>query len=202
MSVAFTNVDVDFINNDVVWFSDAVAIVSPSLSLKLALLSPTIIDDVLITPATLALLLTLTEETILHDLVITPSILALNLILRSSIASSYFPTLSTSPHMSGWVDEFGDDAVTRDVMKSGYPNLNLHFDFDAKNFLHTLQNVSQADKLIVMEYYNKNKANQFFWSNEQDNRIYVVMFMSKPGCRLDGSKNEWRLDFAFKQTVE
>jgi len=202
MGVAFTDVDVSFVNDDVIWVSDALVILSPALSLKLGLPSPIIIDDVLITPDAFALHLVLTEETVLSDLVVSPDTFELNLILRSSIASSHFPTLSTSPHMSGWVDEFGDDAVTRDVMKSGYPNLNLHFDFDAKNFLHTLQNVSQADKLIVMEYYNKNKANQFFWSNEQDNRIYVVMFMSKPGCRLDGSKNEWRLDFAFKQTVE
>jgi len=206
------------------------ALITPAaLALELSLQAPSVLlnFDAAITPATLALQLSLKDPAVgivFHSLV-TPSTLALQLslpvpvyggvlslveidlltleiTLRQPVAGPMFPTLSTSPSLQQYTDEFDESTILKDSYASGYPLLNPQYDFDPKHFRHTLRNISQADKILLMNFYEGNKESEVFWLNEQDGSIYVVMFMSKPFCELDASKNEHRIELDLKQAVE
>ena len=206
------------------------ALITPAaLVLELSLQVPSVLlnFDAAITPATFALQLSLKDPAVgivFHSLV-TPSVLALQLTLpvpvyggvlllvavdargleitlRQPIVGSMFPTLLTSPSLEQYVDEFDEETILRDSYSSGYPLLNPQFDFDPKHFQHILRNVSQADKILLMNFYEGNSENEVFWLNEQDGNTYVVIFLSKPLCELDASKNEHRIELNLKQAVE
>ena len=113
-----------------------------------------------------------------------------------------FPTLSTGPKIEGFTDEYSDEAVVVADPSMGYPNINEEFAFNPRNFSYALQLVSQANKEAIEAFYQANKNVTFNWLNEQENVTYEVVFMAKPYCQLDGSKNQWKILLNLRQAGE
>jgi len=111
-----------------------------------------------------------------------------------------FPTIQSGQSFI-FSDEPSDQAVVIASTASGYPSLNKQFTFDPRTFIHELHTVIQADKLIVMTFYETNKDVPFYWNNEQDGIKYIVCFVGKPGCRIDGQKDLWRILMTLRQTT-
>lgn len=98
-------------------------------------------------------------------------------------------------------DEKNDEAVLIGSTASGYPHLNKLFTFDARTFIFEKRHVSQANKETLMAFYEANKEVPFYWTNEQEGEVeYEVAYVSKPRCRLDGQKDEWRIVTELRQT--
>jgi len=123
--------------------------------------------------------------------------LAITLPLPAIICS--FPTISRKPSQV-FSDEPSDDAVQIGRYASGYPLLNKLFTFDARTFVFEMPCVLEADKLIIMAYYENHKDKSFPWYNEQDHAWHEVVFVSKPGCRLDGRGDLWRITLMLRQS--
>ncbi len=113
-----------------------------------------------------------------------------------------FPIISTGPKIEGFSDEYSDEAVVVADPSMGYPHVNEEFTFDARNFSHVLRQISQTDKETIETFYQANKELVFNWLNEQENVTYEAVFMAKPFCQLDGSKNEWKILLNLKQAGE
>jgi hypothetical protein len=114
-----------------------------------------------------------------------------------------FPTLSCAPKISGWSDAFHSGCVEIGATASGYPVANKLVTFVPKDFSHTLQNVSQADKEIVEAFYIANMDVPFYWLNEQNNTIYEVMFTDRPSTQTqdDDNKELWQIELSLIQTA-
>lgn len=110
-----------------------------------------------------------------------------------------FPHTLHAPSREAFNDEPSDEAVSVGSYASGYPLLIKQFTFDPRTFTFELRHVSQANKLTFMAFYETNKDVPFYWTNEQDNIRYEVIFICKPRCRLDGEKDEWRIRFELRQ---
>ena len=111
-----------------------------------------------------------------------------------------FPDISRKPNQN-FSDEPSDDAVLVGSAASGYPVLNKLFTFDPRTFSFEMPCVLEADKLSIMEFYENNKEVPFYWLNKQDKTTYEVIFISKPGCRLDGRGDLWRIQLNLKQAA-
>ena len=112
-----------------------------------------------------------------------------------------FPHTLHSPNREGFSDEPSDEAVLIGDMASGYPLLNKLFTFDPRTIKFELRNVTDANKLTYMAFYENNKDVPFYWTNEQDDTQYEVAFVSKPRCRIDGEKDKWRIGFELRLTT-
>ena len=152
-----------------------------------------------VSPNTLALELSLLTPTIN---VVFPAALTLELELLMPLVGVVFPTLSAYPKIEGFIDEYSDETIVRDSYASGYPLLNPYFSFDPKNFSHVMRHISQADKETLSTFYRDNKTNNIFWTNEQDDTTYLVIFTHKPNCELDGEKSKWKIELGFRQIAE
>ncbi|MBA7696191.1 hypothetical protein ES703_104834 [subsurface metagenome] len=110
-----------------------------------------------------------------------------------------FPVISRKP---GYI--FSDEPSTKAVlvadMASGYPLLNKLFTFAPRLFSFDLPRVPEADKLLIMTFYEANKDIPFLWYNSQDKTQYEVIFVSKPGCGIDGQKDRWRITLNLLQS--
>ena len=110
-----------------------------------------------------------------------------------------FPYNVRSPNLN-FSDEPSDKAVLIADVASGYPLIIKLFTFDPRTFSTELPAVPEADKLEIMTFYEDNKDVPFYWTNKQDKTQYEVVFISKPGCRLDGRKDLWRITLNLRQT--
>lgn len=111
-----------------------------------------------------------------------------------------FPVISRKPSQV-FRDEKSDKAILVGDTASGYPVLNKLFTFDPRTFSFEMPCVPEVDKQEIMTFYENNKDVPFYWLNEQDNTQYEVVFVSKPGCRLDGRGDLWRMGFSFRQST-
>lgn len=111
-----------------------------------------------------------------------------------------FPVISRKPSQV-FSDEQSDKAVLVGDMASGYPLINKLFTFDPRTFSFEMPCVPEADKQEIMAFYENNKDVPFYWLNKQDNMTYEVAFVSKPGCRLDGRGDLWRITLSLRQTT-
>ena len=103
-----------------------------------------------------------------------------------------FPTISRSPsHV--FSDELPDDSVLIGNTASGYPLLNKRFTLGLRTITPDYRRVSEADKLVVMAFYEATKDTSFPYYNKQDDTTYEVVFMAKPTCVIDGLYNLWRI---------
>jgi len=128
-----------------------------------------------------------------------PSTLMLKAGIFAETVIISFPTISRSPSHA-FSDELLDDGVLIGDTASGYPLLNKRFTLGLRTFTPEYRRVPEADKLIVMAFYEANKDTSFPWYNKQDDTIYDVAFMSKPTCVIDGLYNLWRIGLVLKQT--
>jgi len=111
-----------------------------------------------------------------------------------------FPYNLRAPSVENFSDEKSDEAVLIADTASGYPVLNKLFTFDPRTFSFELSCVPDADKKEIMTFYENNKDIPFLWTNKQDNTQYEVVFAGRPGCRLDGRKDLWRITIKLRQT--
>ena len=114
-----------------------------------------------------------------------------------------FPTLTASPDIQGWTDEYSSEAVEIASFASGYPCINAQFTFDPRTWSHTLSNVSQTDKNAIMVFYQANKDVPFYWSNTQDSTTYEVVFVQKPSCQTQDNDNKtlWQIGLVLRQSA-
>lgn len=110
-----------------------------------------------------------------------------------------FPVNIRAPNLN-FSDEKSDKAVLIGDTASGYPHLNKLFTFDPRTFIFDLPAAPEADKLEVMEFYEDNKEVPFYWLNKQDKKQHEVVFIRKPGCRLDGRKDLWKITLSLRQS--
>jgi len=110
-----------------------------------------------------------------------------------------FPDIARKPSQT-FSDEPSGKAVLIADMASGYPSLNKLFTFDPRTFSFEMPCVPEVDKLEIMEFYENNKEVPFYWLNKQDNTRYEVVFISKPGCRLEGRGDLWRITLKLRQS--
>ena len=111
-----------------------------------------------------------------------------------------FPDISRKPNQT-FSDEPSGKAVLIADIASGYPLLNKLFTFDPRTFSFEMPCVPEVYKLEIMEFYEDNKDVPFYWLNKQDKKTYEVVFISKPGCRLDGRGDLWRIQLNFLQAT-
>lgn len=154
--------------------------------------------DVTVTPSTLAL--SLTQHTPGLSLTVFPSTLELALSLPSSRAIYSFPFITRKPSLN-FSDEKSTEAVLIADMASGYPLLNKLFTFDPRTFSFELPCVPEADKKLIMAFYENHKDVPFPWLNDQDGTEYEVVFVSRPGCRLDGRGDLWNITLNLRQST-
>lgn len=110
-----------------------------------------------------------------------------------------YPTLSRKPSHE-FSDEKDPNAVLIGSTASGYPVLNKVVTLDLRTFTFDLRAVTEADKLTIFAFYESHKEIPFYWLNVQDSITYVVAFMSRPTCKLDGRGDLWRIGHVLKQT--
>jgi len=110
-----------------------------------------------------------------------------------------FPQVIRSPNLD-FSDEPSDKAVLVGDMASGYPFVNKLFTFDPRTFIFAMPCVPEEDKLEVMAFYEANKDVDFYWYNKQDKTQYEVVFICKPGCRLEGRGDLWRINLMLRQS--
>lgn len=110
-----------------------------------------------------------------------------------------FPDISRKPNQT-FSDEPSGEAVQVADKASGYPSLNKLFTFDPREFSFEMPCVPETEKLEIMEFYENNKDVPFYWLNKQDHTNYEVVFISKPGCRLDGRADLWRITLNLRQS--
>lgn len=110
-----------------------------------------------------------------------------------------FPHEIRSPNLI-FSDEKSDKAVLVGEMASGYPALNKLFTFDARDFNFAMPCVTDTDKQEIVTFYEDNKEIPFYWFNKQDKTTYEVVFISKPGCRLEGRGDLWRIVLNLRQS--
>jgi len=110
-----------------------------------------------------------------------------------------FPEVVRSPNLI-FSDEKSDKAVLVGDTASGYPVPNKLFTFDPRDFNFEMPCVPDADKVEIMQFYEDNKDVPFYWLNKQDKTQYEIIFISKPGCRLEGRGDLWRMRFNFRQS--
>lgn len=127
-----------------------------------------------------------------------PATLALTLTLPPFKISCSFPIISRKPSQI-FSDEKSSEAVLVGDMASGYPLLNKLFTFDPRTFIFELPGVLEADKLLIMNFYEVHKDTSFPWYNDQDHTWYEVCFVGKPGCKLDGRGDLWRISLMLRQ---
>lgn len=157
--------------------------------------------DITVTPVALELALTQQAITLPGvDHTSTVSTLALVLTLPISEVVISFPGLSRKPSHA-FSDELDARAVLVGSTASGYPVLNKQFTFDPRTFTPELRNLSKADKLTVMAFYEQNKDKVFPWYNKQDDATYEVCFAEKPKCRIDGRIDLWKINIVFLQST-
>ncbi len=155
--------------------------------------------SVIVNPIALSLELNLLESS---TNIVIPSALVLEVSLLQPLIGVQFPTLSILPKREGFTDEYSDEVIIRDTYASGYVLINPQFDFDPKNFSYIFRLVSQADKETFLAFYKGNKQNNIFWLNEQNDETYLVIFIRKPSCELDGEKSKWKIELGLRQIVE
>ena len=157
--------------------------------------------DETILPSTLKLALTQQGST-LPGATHTQSVsaFALALTLPTLIPVISFPTISRKPSHD-FAYEPSDDAVLLGDTASGYPLPNKLFTFDSPTFVFEYRITPQADKLIIMAFYQNYKDREFPWYNDQDDTWYTVCFAAKPRCRIDGRKDLWRILVMFRQCL-
>lgn len=109
-----------------------------------------------------------------------------------------FPDISRKPNQN-FSDEPSGKAVLIGDMASGYPLVNKLFTFDPRTFDFEMPCVPELDKLEIMEFYENNKDVPFYWFNKQDKTMYEVIFISKPGCRLQGRGDLWNIRIMLRQ---
>jgi len=154
-----------------------------------------------VTPDVLMLALNLETPTILFPAqTVLPTTLRLALNLLPVRAVTPFPRIGRRPSRK-FGDETMKDVVLVGSTASGYPVLNKQFTFDPRTFSVELRSVVDADKLIVLAFYETHKDLEFPWYNDQDDAWYDVCFGSKPTCRMDGRRDLWRIDLEFIQTI-
>jgi hypothetical protein len=156
--------------------------------------------DITVTPAALELVLTqqaITLPGVDHTTAVSALALALTLPAPSIVIS--FPGISRKPSQV-FSDEPSSEAVLGGDMASGYPLLNKVFTFDPRTFSFEMPSVLEADKLIIMAFYEVHKDKTFPWYNAQDHTWHDVVFISRPGCRLDGRGDLWRITLKLRQS--
>jgi len=126
------------------------------------------------------------------------STLALVVTLPAPTIVISFPIISRKPSQV-FSDELSDDAVLIGKTASGYPVLNKVVTFDARTFIFEMPSVPEADKLIIMAFYEVHKDKAFPWYNE-DHAWHEVVFIGKPRCRLDGRGDLWRITLMLRQS--
>ncbi len=110
-----------------------------------------------------------------------------------------FPVISRKASYT-FSDEPTGKAVLVADTASGYPFLNKIFTFDPRAFTPELRSVPEVDKLVIMAFYEANKDVPFYYLNSQDSVTYEVVFVSKPGCRIDGRGDRWRITLNLLQS--
>lgn len=111
-----------------------------------------------------------------------------------------FPDIGRHPNFN-FTDEKSDEAVQVGPAASGYPVLNKLFTFDPRRLTPEYRAVSNTSKLAAVAFYEANKDVPFYWFNKHDGVTYEVCFLSKPGCRLDGRNDLWRIALNLLQTT-
>lgn len=134
------------------------------------------------------------------DMIVTPSVLSAALTCRAPAISSSFPALTRSPGLSGYAELLSTSTVIRGRSESGYPVANKQFTFDPKTWRFSLYSVVQADKEIVMDFYEAYKDIPFNWLNRQESVTYEVAFEEPPECSLMGRKDLWQINLTLVQT--
>jgi len=110
-----------------------------------------------------------------------------------------FPYVVRDPNLN-FSDEKSDKAVLIEDTASGYPVLNKLFTFAPRTFGIEMPCVPDADKQEIMTFYEDNKDVPFYWVNKQDKTRYEVAFVGKPGCKLEGRGDLWRITLSLRQT--
>lgn len=110
-----------------------------------------------------------------------------------------FPVISRAPDFT-LSDEPSDKAVLIADMASGYPLVNKLFTFEPELFSFDLPCVPEVEKEEVMTFYENNKDVPFYWLNRQSGVLEEVIFVGKPGCRIDGRRDLWRITLKLLQS--
>ena len=110
-----------------------------------------------------------------------------------------FPVNVRAPNLN-FSDEKSDKAVLIADTASGYPLLNKLFTFDPRTFIFDLPAAPEADKQEIMTFYEDNKDVPFYWLNKQDETQHEVVFIRRPGCRLFGRKDLWKITLYLRQS--
>ncbi len=132
------------------------------------------------------------------NMTVTPATLEAVARIYAPTCSSSFPIIGRRPSKT-FSAEPSQQAVLIGDYASGYPLQNKQFTFDGLTFTPELRSVFEADKLIVLQFYEDHKDVPFPWYNNQDDTWYTVIFTGRPRCRLDGRKDLWKINLEFRQ---
>jgi len=155
--------------------------------------------DITVYPDTFELALTLETPTLpgaTHTEY--PATFELELSLKTPAVVCPFPRITRTPNLN-FRAEPTDEGILIGSTASGYPVVNKTATFAPIDFEHEMPCVPDADKILIMDFYEANKDNSFPWYNAQDEMVYEIIFVSKPKCRLAGRGDLWNMFFHFRQ---
>lgn len=115
---------------------------------------------------------------------------------------SDFPSLSRSPDIEEFVEEYDTESVKAADYASGYPLVDVQFTLLLPGFKRKFRHVSEYDKDLVKDHYEDNRGNTFYWIDVRSNKQYEVIYdpnKPPPSFKLDGRNDEFMFEFYFKQ---
>ena len=108
-----------------------------------------------------------------------------------------FPTLSTSPDAIGWAENFPGEHIDRNHYASGRLLINLLASSSFKFYSYSMMYVSFADMAAILEFYQNNKKDEFYWSYPYTDSVFKVQFFTPPKVTSLSGETPWKIIVRF-----
>ena len=109
------------------------------------------------------------------------------------------PVLNQEELSEDWSERPQDDTTSKGLFNSGRPFTITYKTFDAITFDHAIKNLNDASKILLEDFYNENKATNWFWLNPGDLVYYDVQFDDVQVFEANNDINSWNVSRTLTQ---
>jgi len=114
---------------------------------------------------------------------------------------SDFPTISRSPDLEEFIDEYPPESVKGADYASGHPLVDVQYTALLMGFRRKLRHVSETDKDSIKDHYEDNRGNAFNWLDVRVSKQYEVVYdpKSPPKIQLEARNDTFQIILFFLQ---
>ena len=112
---------------------------------------------------------------------------------------STHPVLNQEELSEDWSERPQDDTTSKGLFNSGRPFTITYKTFEAITFDHAIKNLNDASKILLEDFYNENKATNWFWLNPGDLVYYDVQFVDVQVFEANNDINSWNVSRSLTQ---